>query len=66
MYIIRLKLDDYNHDSGPGARALYRAVAQTIILAGCKIKCGKKEQEKKVFQCYVVHGVGMLNFIGNL
>ena len=44
----------------------YRAVAQTIILAAHKVTCGKKGQEKRIFQCYVVHGVGMLNFIENL
>ena len=45
---------------------MYRAVAQTIILAARKVTCGKKEQEKKIFECYVVQGVGMLNFIGIL
>ena len=30
----------------------------TIILAACKIKCGK---EKKIFQCYVIQGIGILN-----
>ena len=40
---------------------LYRACTQTIILAACKIMCDKKGQEKKIFQCYVIQGVGMLN-----
>ena len=45
---------------------LYRAVTQTIILAARKVMCGKKEQEKMIFEFYVVQGVGMLNFIGIL
>ena len=40
---------------------LYRACAQTIILAARKITCGNKCQEKKIFQFYVIQGVGMLN-----
>ena len=39
----------------------YRACTQTIILVARKITCGKKGQEKKIFQCYVIQGVGMLN-----
>ena len=34
---------------------------QRIILVVRKITCGKKGQEKKIFQCYVIQGVGMLN-----
>ena len=36
---------------------LYRACTQAIILAACKIKCSKKEQEENIFQCYIIHGV---------
>ena len=42
---------------------LYRACIQTIILVVCKIVCGKEGQEKKIFECYVIQGVGMLDFI---
>ena len=44
----------------------YRAVAQTIILAARKKFMARRNSRKKIFQCYVVQGVGMLNFIGNL
>ena len=40
---------------------LYRACTQTIILVVRKITCGKKGQEKKIFQWYVIQGVGMFN-----
>ena len=40
---------------------LYRACTQAIILAACKITCGKKGQEEKIFQGYVIQGVGMFN-----
>ena len=43
-----------------------RAVAQTIILAARKKRMARRNSRKKIFQCYVVQGVGMLNFIGNL
>ena len=36
---------------------------QTIILAVHKIMCGKKGLEKKIFRCYMIQGVGMLNVI---
>ena len=39
------------------------ACTKTIILAAHKITCGKKGQEKKIFQCYVIQGVGMLNIM---
>ena len=42
---------------------LNRACTQKIILAVYKIVCGKKGQEEKIFQCYVVQGLGMLNVI---
>ena len=47
-------------------KALYRVCQQTIILVVCKIMCGKKGQDKdrrKIFQCYVIQGVGMLKFV---
>ena len=39
-------------------QVLNRACTQKIILAVYKIVCGKKGQEEKIFQCYVVQGVG--------
>ena len=32
---------------------LYKVCIQAISLAACKITCGKKGQEEKIFQCYV-------------
>ena len=32
---------------------LYRVCTQAISLAACKITCGKKGQEEKIFQCYI-------------
>ena len=40
-----------------------RASAQAIILAARKIMYGKKGQEEKIFQCYVIQGVGVLNIM---
>ena len=40
---------------------LYIAYTKKIVLAVRKVKCGKKGQEKKIFQCYMIQGVGMLN-----
>ena len=37
---------------------LYRACTQAIILVAHKITCGKKGQEEKIFQCYVIQGEG--------
>ena len=45
---------------------LYRVCTQAIILVACKIACGKKGQEEKIFQCYVIQGVGMLNVERNV
>ena len=42
-------------------QVLYRACTQAIILATHKITWGKKGQEEKIFQCYIIQGVGMLN-----